>query len=138
MKRTNQELDQMLDRAAADIRNDEPDAQTFKKAADRVWGRLQNLELNNSSGLTETAMPPEQIRTCADFQALIPDYLQSYVSGPLALLREDHMSECIPCRKALATARAAARGELSKRPRRRHTQRSVIREPRFGGRLPRR
>jgi hypothetical protein len=32
----------MFDRAASDIRNDAPDAQTFKKAADRVWGRLQN------------------------------------------------------------------------------------------------
>jgi hypothetical protein len=57
-----------------------------------------------------TATPPEQMRTCADFQALIPDYLQSYVSGPRALLLEDHMSECIHVGRRQSAQNSARRG----------------------------
>src|SRR5262245_26405023 len=111
MKSNKHELDRMLDQTTAEIRNETPDAQTYKKAADRVWGKLQNLDVSETTRRSDAATPPEQIRTCGDFQALIPDYLQSYISGPRALLLEDHVSECIPCRKVLKSARAAARGE---------------------------
>jgi hypothetical protein len=101
MKRNRKELDSMLDRVAAGIRSEELPASVVKSAAERAWARI--------STETADALPEiksaDEIRGCADFQALIPAYLKKELSGARAMLLEDHTQECIPCRKALKTAR---------------------------------
>lgn len=101
MKRNRKELDAVLDRVAAGIRSEEIDVSVVESAADRVWARLSKesvVELPVSKAV-------EEIRGCADFQALIPAYLRKELSEARTLLLEDHTRECIPCRKALKAAR---------------------------------
>jgi FecR-like protein/putative zinc finger protein len=101
MKRNSKELDSILDRVAAGIRSEELDVAVVESAADRVWARLSK---ENVVELPETNVV-EEIRGCADFQALIPAYLRKELSDARTLLLEDHTRECIPCRKALKAAR---------------------------------
>ncbi|HKC65402.1 MAG TPA: FecR domain-containing protein, partial [Pyrinomonadaceae bacterium] len=102
MKRNRKELDEVLDRVAAGIRSEEMSAEVVRSAADRVWARLSTESVIE---LPETKTVDE-IRGCADFQALIPAYLRKELSEARALLLEDHTRECIPCRKALKAARS--------------------------------
>jgi hypothetical protein len=101
MKRNRKELDSILDRVAAGIRSEELDVAQVQSAADRVWARLSKesvVELPETQAVNE-------IRGCADFQALIPAYLRKELSDARTLLLEDHTRECIPCRRALKAAR---------------------------------
>lgn len=101
MKRSNKELNEILDRATAGIRSERVDQSVVESAAERVWAKLSNE--------TATASAPaarvEHIRNCDDFQKLIPEYLSGSLSPARSLLFEDHTHECIPCRKALKEAR---------------------------------
>jgi hypothetical protein len=101
MKRNRKELDSILDRVAAGIRSEELPASVVNGAAERVWARI-STETTNPLPLIKSA---DEIRGCADFQALIPAYLRKELSDARSLLLEDHTQECIPCRKALKTAR---------------------------------
>ncbi len=103
MKRNRKELDSILDRVAAGIRSEEPDAATMGRAADRVWARIQK---EGAVELPEMVKPADEIRGCPDFQSLIPAYLRKELSEARTLLVEDHTRECIPCRKALKAARS--------------------------------
>lgn len=106
MKRNHQELDVKLDQLAEAIRLESPAEQTINESAERVWARLASQA--EVAPIIETA-PAERIRSCADFQSLIPVYLHGELSDARALLLEDHTHECIPCRKALKEARNGAR-----------------------------
>ncbi len=101
MKRSNQELNDILDRATAAIRSERVDQSVVEGAAERVRAKLSNQ--------TATASAPaahvDHIRNCGDFQTLIPEYLSGTLSPARSLLFEDHTHECIPCRKALKEAR---------------------------------
>lgn len=109
MKRTNQELNRMLDEATADIRQEELDAAVVNEAAERVWTRLASERASASAGIA----PVERIRNCSDFQALIPAYLHGSLSDARAMLLEDHTQECIPCRKALKQARTGSSAAMT-------------------------
>jgi FecR protein/Protein of unknown function (DUF3352)/Putative zinc-finger len=104
MKRNRKELDSILDRVATGIRGEEPNGASVGRAADRVWARIQKE--GAVVELPETVKPADEIRGCADFQSLIPAYLRKELSEARQLLVEDHTRECIPCRKALKTARS--------------------------------
>ena len=82
-----------LDDAIAAVRADEPQEGSAEAAAERVWARVAQ-EANLATG------PVEAIRGCADVQAL-PEHQQGTLSGPRALLVEDHLGECAACRAAL-------------------------------------
>jgi hypothetical protein len=106
MKGKGKDLDQVLDQAISQIGQSEPDPQFEKAAADRVWQQMsQEMER-----LSESSEEQRLIRDCSDFQALIPAYLRDGLSDAKALLLEDHVGECLPCRRALKKARSAKRG----------------------------
>jgi hypothetical protein len=101
MKRNHKELDAVLDRVTAGIQSEEIDTTVVESAADRVWARLSRQSVVD----LPVAKAVDEIRGCADFQALIPAYLRKELTDARTLLLEDHTRECIPCRKALKAAR---------------------------------
>jgi hypothetical protein len=100
-KRTNRELDQILEKTAEEIRNQQLDPSVVRGAADRVWAKLSS----ESVEATSSAAPSSHIHSCADFQALIPAYLTGSLSEARVMLFEDHTHECVACRKALRDRR---------------------------------
>lgn len=104
MKHTPENLDQILDRAIEQIRDSAPDARQERDAANRVWGVVRQHIASEPA-----AAAPRTIRDCSDFQALIPAFLRGGLNDAKTLLLEDHVGECLPCRKALKQARAAQR-----------------------------
>lgn len=86
--------DPILDRAISEIRNQPVDPAAVSAAADRVWARVSEAAASQPSEDGET------IRTCADFQALIPAWREHRLPSARALLVEDHLHECTACRKA--------------------------------------
>jgi hypothetical protein len=101
MKRNRKELDSVLDRVVDGIRSEVIDTTVAESAADRVWARLSKESVVEMPATKAV----DEIRGCADFQALIPAYLKKELSDARTLLLEDHTRECIPCRKALKAAR---------------------------------
>ena len=99
MKPSNNELNEIIERATGEIRNQAIDPSVVSGAADRVWKRLSERAADAS------AVQVDHIRNCADFQTLIPSYLNGSLSPARALLLEDHTHECVPCRKALKETR---------------------------------
>jgi len=81
-------LDPLLEQAIAEIRGEALDPAVIEAAAGRVQARLaQHATLH----------------TCADFQALMPDYRAGKLSPARALLLKDHTHECVACYRALKT-----------------------------------
>jgi hypothetical protein len=80
-------MDEALEFAMTEIRNDTVDPAVVEAAAQRVWTRLA------------AAHAPEHIRTCGDFQALLPDYRGGRLSEARAALVQDHLHTCVACRK---------------------------------------
>src|SRR5215468_7033775 len=101
MKMMDRELDNIVDDVTDEIRGEKLDSAVVEGAAQRVWTRMTGEEAAIAAGVR----PVEQIRNCDDFQALIPAYLQGYLSSARTTLLEDHTRECVPCRKALKQAR---------------------------------
>lgn len=101
MKRTERELNTIIEDVTAEIRNEKLDQAVVAGAAQRVWARLVGEQVAAQAGIT----PVEHLRNCDDFQALIPAYLQGQLSSARTILLEDHTRECVPCRKALKEAR---------------------------------
>ena len=104
MKRSNKELNDILERATAAIRSERVDQSVVEGAAERVRAKLSNQTATASApaALTDHV---DHIRNCDDFQKLIPEYMSGTLSPARSLLFEDHTHECIPCRKALKEAR---------------------------------
>ena len=98
----NKELENILDKVAAGIRNEQVEAAAANDATERVWARLSVA----AEGKTAAQIAPaDRIEGCADFQSLIPAYLGGKLSEARSLLLVDHTHECIPCRRALKQAR---------------------------------
>ncbi|HEX8560242.1 MAG TPA: FecR domain-containing protein [Pyrinomonadaceae bacterium] len=109
MKHSRKELDAILDKAVAGVRDERVDESAVKTAATRVWARVsEQASGENLTGAPAAVAAAERIGGCADYQSLIPSYLRGELSPARALLLEDHGHECIPCRKALKAARAGA------------------------------
>jgi FecR protein len=100
MKSTN-DFDDILDQTTTAIRDEQVDAAVVDAAAERVWARL-SAETN----LQTEPVAAERIEGCADFQSLIPAYLNGHLSEARSLLLIDHTHECIPCRRAMKDARS--------------------------------
>jgi hypothetical protein len=87
-------LDPLLEQAIAEIRGEDIDPAIIEAAAGRVQQRLAEHHT---------------LHTCADFQALIPDYRAGKLSPARALLLKDHTHECVACYKAMAGSPSVAK-----------------------------
>jgi hypothetical protein len=116
MKHNKQDLDRIIDDVARGIRDEQIDSSIIEQSAARVWARVSgqpenSLSANSYLGDINTmnaSNTTEQINGCADFQSLVPAYLDKNLSPARTLLFEDHTNECVPCRRALRAARANA------------------------------
>ncbi|HSU60975.1 MAG TPA: FecR domain-containing protein [Bryobacteraceae bacterium] len=92
-----------LDQVIADMRGEQPNDEAVRQAAKRVFRNV-----------FDSAYLPERvarIKGCADFQALLPGYLGKTLSDARVSLLEDHIGQCVDCRRALREARTADRGQ---------------------------
>jgi hypothetical protein len=64
------------------------DQAVVEAAAARVWAKLQ-----------AAAEHQPVIRSCDDFQSLIPEHRAHKLTGARALLLEDHLHQCVACRR---------------------------------------
>jgi hypothetical protein len=91
--------DENLDAAIAEIRAEEMDRAAVKQAAARVWAKLEQAS-------TSVRSRDGVLRTCADFQALIPAYRAKRLPEAQVWLFEDHIHSCSACRSKLEVARS--------------------------------
>jgi hypothetical protein len=75
-----------------EIRDDAVDRAVMEAAAARVWANL----VAQCTGAVDTSAP---LHTCADFQALIPEFKAGRLPAARALLVKDHLHECVACRR---------------------------------------
>ena len=96
-----------FDRLLSTIRNQSVDEKVVAQASDRVWKSMAES--------APVADPNRHIlRSCEDFQALIPAYLAKELAPARALLFEDHFHSCVACRHALERARDGERQQVWK------------------------
>src|ERR1035437_162508 len=81
-----QGMDPALEQAMNEIRDDAVDPAGMEAAAGRVWANL-------------AAQCHASPHTCADFQALIPEFKAGQRPAARALLVKDHLHECVACRR---------------------------------------
>lgn len=100
MNRTEHNPEALLDAAIGEVRNDGIDPQVVEEARRRVWARLRE-EAERTALESAVPTPAGHIRGCADFQRLMPDYRAGKLSLARRMLLEDHVHECVACRKAM-------------------------------------
>lgn len=92
---------QKFDRLLSEIRNEQVDEQVIARASERVWSSIASTPTADLSMHT--------LRSCEDFQALIPGYLDKNLPEARRLLFADHVHQCVACRHRVEQAR---NGEL--------------------------
>ena len=104
MKQSKRELDAIIDNASRGIRDEPIDPSVINESATRVWAMVSQQAAENSTLLTSNMESlntmntnNEQIRGCADFQSLIPAYIEGKLSTARTMLLEDHSNECRCC-----------------------------------------
>ena len=88
--------DSHLDQAIAQVREDQPDAESLSASAERVWKRIQA-----GDGDVAAAKPLQMIQGCADIRALLPAFYKHELQAARASIVEDHLRECVSCRSAV-------------------------------------
>jgi hypothetical protein len=94
----NHDRERQLDRISDEIRGVRLDEANEHAVTERVWNRI-TAEL-------ESGRAP--LRGCDDVQALIPALVDGSLSEARALLVEDHIGDCVRCRRSLMEARGMA------------------------------
>lgn len=94
MNEHDKQWEKRLDQAIEATRSEKLEPAEVAEIADRV-GRALGVGAGGS----------EPLRTCNDFQALVPEFLAGTLSEARSLLFEAHTRECLPCRRALTAAR---------------------------------
>ena len=90
-------MDPALERAVTEICGEPVDGAVVEAAAARVWARI--AEAAERTGPVPVPEFAPHIRSCADFQALIPDYRAGRLTDARALLLKDHLHQCVACRR---------------------------------------
>jgi hypothetical protein len=88
-----------FDRLLSEIRNEHVDDKVVAQAGERAWKSIAQASL-------ATEVSPHTLRSCEDFQVLIPGYLANRLAPARSLLFDDHVRACVACRHALDRARA--------------------------------
>ena len=81
---------------------------TDAQIADAASRVLEHLHAENAKVVPHPAAQAKgahRITSCEQFRSLIPAYLSSSLTDSRRLLFEDHIHECVPCRKGLEQAR---------------------------------
>jgi ferric-dicitrate binding protein FerR (iron transport regulator) len=93
--------DHKFDRLLSEIRNEHVDGQMVSQAGERVWSSI--------TGPRAAEFSIHKLRSCEDFQTLIPEYLGKNLPEARRMLFEDHVHQCVACRHAVEQVRS---GEL--------------------------
>ena len=96
-----------FDRLLSTIRNESVDEKVVAQASDRVWKSI-------AEAAPASIAIPHILRTCDDFQSLVPDYVAKQLAPARAMLFEDHVHACVACRHALERARDGDRQQVWK------------------------
>jgi ferric-dicitrate binding protein FerR (iron transport regulator) len=91
-----------FDSLVSAIRNETVDDQAVAQAGQRVF-----KSISRTAPAADLSM--RTLRTCTDFQALIPGYLEKQLAPARAMLFSDHVHGCVACRHALESARDGER-----------------------------
>src|ERR1017187_2548206 len=78
--------------------NEKVDHRVVAQAGERVWKSI-------AGNAPVAELGAHTLRSCEDFQALIPGYLGKQLAPARALLFEDHVHACVACRHDLEHAR---------------------------------
>jgi hypothetical protein len=87
-----------FDNLLSEIRNERMDDKIVAKAGEHVFRSLSGEPAYDRTAHT--------LRSCGDFQALIPAYLAKQIAPARAMLFNDHVHTCVACRHALENSRA--------------------------------
>src|SRR5207244_5166459 len=83
-----------LERAVAALREEQPDQEIMQVAGERVW-----QQLGEAAQAGMQVYISESIHGCQDIRALLPQHRAGGLLPAKALLVEDHLRECVACRK---------------------------------------
>jgi Putative zinc-finger len=89
----NQEFARLL----SQIRDEKLDDEAVNQAKQRVWESV-----SAASSVERSAV---KLRSCADFQSMIPAYVDRHLPEARTLLMEDHVHQCVACQHKLDEAR---------------------------------
>jgi len=88
-----------FDRLLSEIRNEQVDEKVVAQAGERVFKSI--------AGTAPAAdLSTHTLRSCEDFQTLIPGYVEKQLTPARSMLFEDHVHACVACRHALESARS--------------------------------
>lgn len=96
-----------FDRLMAEIRNEPVDEQVVAQAGARVWKSV-------AEAAPTVDLSARTLRSCEDFQALIPGYVAKQLAPARAMLVEDHLHACVSCRHALERERTGESQTVSR------------------------
>ena len=90
-------MDPAIELALMEICDEAIDDAVVEAAALRVWARIAEVA-DEGVGRGPGGPPHSNIRSCADFQALIPEYRAGRLTDARAMLLKDHLHQCVACR----------------------------------------
>lgn len=105
MNRNTENPGKILDQAIDEVRQSSVSSEEMAQASARVLNRMREEYNKVVPHPAMEATSVDRIESCEDFRSLIPAYLTASLTPARRLLFEDHVRECVGCRKALDVAR---------------------------------
>jgi hypothetical protein len=90
--------DHKFERLLSEIRSENVDERVAAQAGERVWKSITSSPAVEFAG--------HKLRNCEDFQALIPAYVEKDLAEARRLLLEDHVHQCVACRRVVEKVRS--------------------------------
>jgi hypothetical protein len=118
MKHNHENPGKILDQAAEELRQTSVPSEEMAQASARVLLRMREeyyKVVPHPSMEDPSRNMADRIESCDDFRSLIPAYLTASLTPARRLLFEDHVRECVGCRKALETARRGSGQDVARR-----------------------